>query len=77
VLKRKWPYARVGDIFGAFEVIALLPRDYSGNERVRARCVCTRERDCYVFNLRRRAGSNRCPHQRRNPLYRQTHAPSE
>lgn len=51
--KRKHPLAKVGDVFGDFEVIEIAPRDASLNERVRVRCKCGHERLQYVFNLRR------------------------
>ena len=61
--QRKWPPVKVGDTIGAHEVVALLPRDAAGNERVRVRCDCTRESDVYVFNLRSRRPV--CTHVRR------------
>lgn len=56
---RKFKPARVGDTFGIWRVIELLPRDHTANERVRVACLEGHERDCYVFNLRK--PPQRCP----------------
>ncbi len=61
---RHHPVAKVGDKFGPARVIALLPRTYDSNERVRVRCEpCGTESDAYVFNLRKR--SKTCTHRQR------------
>jgi hypothetical protein len=65
---RKYPYTRVGDHFGETQVvIALARRRYDSNERVRVRCEkCGHEKEAFVFNLRVKAGCNRCKRVRRD-----------
>ena len=57
---RKYPRAKIGDKFGQQRVVGLLPPKRS-NERVRILCVpCGKERDAYVFNLRKGKSCPRC-----------------
>lgn len=58
---RKHPPLAVGDICGAFHVIALVENDATCNERVRVACSQGHERICYAFNLRKSPKCTRCP----------------
>jgi hypothetical protein len=62
--RRRYPEARVGDKFGDRKVINTLPRradpSRRSDERVRWRCVCGKEGESYVFNLR--ANLPKCRH---------------
>lgn len=55
---RKYLRVRVGDRLGSREVVRLMPRDRTSNERVAWVCDCGRAGVGYVFNLRK---SPRCP----------------
>ena len=60
---RRYPPAKVGDLFGTREVTELLPRDATSNERVRTKCRrCGHVEPGYVFNLRKAEakGVKRC-----------------
>lgn len=65
--KRKHPPAKVGDMFGNREVIAVLPKDSTCNERVRVRCPFGHERDAYVFNLRKHSQCSHCRREGKGP----------
>lgn len=63
---RKYPRAKVGDVFGCMTVIELLTHG-RGRERVRARCECGFEREHFVWALRNQARHGifvRCRHRR-------------
>lgn len=57
---RKHPATKVGDRFGSREVVRLVPRDRTSNERVGWVCDCGEEGIGYVFNLRTSARCGRC-----------------
>lgn len=60
---RKYPLAKVGDMFGPYTVTRLLPRGYKGrsDERVSWKCACGRTGSSWVFNLR---AISKCHHKR-------------
>lgn len=57
---RKHPVAKVGDMLGDRRVVALLPRDHTGNERVAVKCPAGHRREGYVFNFRQQKPCRQC-----------------
>ena len=58
--RRTHPVVKVGDRFGVWRVVALLPRGVRSDERVEVICPEGHRREVFVFNLRKRPGCRKC-----------------